>query len=102
MRPPSPGRIRSAATFTRAPWVVSSSSSSSRPGAALVDSPRACALPYPLDAASAQNDPREEEDPVANQVGKRYQCTKCGTEMIVTKGGDGDIGCCGEPMQQKQ
>ncbi|TMB99715.1 MAG: desulfoferrodoxin [Chloroflexi bacterium] len=39
---------------------------------------------------------------MANQVGKRYQCTVCGTEMIVTKGGDGALGCCGEPMQQKQ
>jgi desulfoferrodoxin-like iron-binding protein len=39
---------------------------------------------------------------VANQVGKRYQCTKCGTEMIVTKGGEGELACCGEPMQQKQ
>ena len=26
---------------------------------------------------------------MANQVGKRYQCAKCGTEMIVTKGGEG-------------
>lgn len=39
---------------------------------------------------------------VANQVGKRYQCTKCNTEMIVTKAGDGELGCCGQPMQQKQ
>jgi desulfoferrodoxin-like iron-binding protein len=39
---------------------------------------------------------------LANQVGKRYQCTKCGTEMIVTKAGNGDLGCCGQPMQQKQ
>jgi len=39
---------------------------------------------------------------VANQVGKRYQCTKCNTEMIVTKGGTGALGCCGQPMQQKQ
>ncbi|MBI5284839.1 MAG: desulfoferrodoxin [Chloroflexi bacterium] len=38
---------------------------------------------------------------VANQVGKRYQCTKCNTEMIVTKAGDGALGCCGQPMQQK-
>ena len=67
-----------------------------------VDSPRDSALHYPLGAECAQTDPREEEDSVANQVGKRYQCTKCGTEMIVTKGGDGAIGCCGEPMQQKQ
>jgi desulfoferrodoxin-like iron-binding protein len=39
---------------------------------------------------------------VANQVGKRYQCGKCGTEMIVTKGGQGDLSCCGQPMQIKQ
>lgn len=39
---------------------------------------------------------------VANQVGKRYQCTKCGTEMIVTKGGNGELSCCGQVMQQKQ
>jgi hypothetical protein len=38
---------------------------------------------------------------VANQVGKRYQCTKCNSEMIVTKGGDGALKCCGEAMQQK-
>lgn len=39
---------------------------------------------------------------MANQVGKRYQCTKCGSEMIVTKGGEGTLVCCGEPMQIKQ
>jgi desulfoferrodoxin-like iron-binding protein len=39
---------------------------------------------------------------VANQVGKRYLCAKCGTEMIVTKGGEGDLSCCGEPMQLKK
>jgi desulfoferrodoxin-like iron-binding protein len=38
---------------------------------------------------------------LANQVGKRYQCTKCNSEMIVTKAGDGGLGCCGQPMQQK-
>ena len=38
---------------------------------------------------------------LANQVGKRYQCTKCNSEMIVTKAGDGQLGCCGQPMQQK-
>ena len=39
---------------------------------------------------------------MANQVGKRYQCTKCGTEMIVTKGGDGSLNCCDKPMEQKK
>lgn len=39
---------------------------------------------------------------MANQVGKRYLCAKCGTEMIVTKAGDGEIACCGQPMGPKQ
>jgi hypothetical protein len=38
---------------------------------------------------------------VANQVGKRYQCNACGTEMIVTKGGSGELQCCGQQMQLK-
>jgi hypothetical protein len=29
-------------------------------------------------------------------------CAKCNTEMIVTKGGEGELACCGEAMQQKQ
>jgi len=39
---------------------------------------------------------------MANQVGKRYRCTKCGAEMIITKGGTGTITCCDQPMEQKQ
>ena len=39
---------------------------------------------------------------MANQIGKRYQCTKCGSEFIVTKAGDGEIHCCGQPMEQKK
>ena len=38
---------------------------------------------------------------LANQVGKRYSCSKCNSELIVTKGGSGDISCCGQPMEQK-
>ena len=38
---------------------------------------------------------------MANQTGKRYSCSKCGAEFIVTKGGEGTINCCSEPMQQK-
>jgi hypothetical protein len=30
---------------------------------------------------------------MAAQTGKRYTCPKCGSEFIVTKGGDGDIVC---------
>jgi desulfoferrodoxin-like iron-binding protein len=29
-------------------------------------------------------------------------CEKCGTEMIVTKAGEGSLSCCGQPMTQKQ
>jgi desulfoferrodoxin-like iron-binding protein len=39
---------------------------------------------------------------MANQVGKRYLCTKCGAEMIITKAGAGTITCCGQPMEQKK
>ncbi len=39
--------------------------------------------------------------PMANQVGKRYQCTVCNTEMIVTKAGEGTLQCHSKDMQQK-
>jgi len=39
---------------------------------------------------------------LANQLGKRYVCEKCGSEMIITKGGEGTIKCCGQPMVLKQ
>jgi desulfoferrodoxin-like iron-binding protein len=39
---------------------------------------------------------------MANQIGKRYRCTKCGAEFIVTRGGDGTIHCCGKPMELKK
>lgn len=38
---------------------------------------------------------------LANQTGKRYVCATCGTEMLVTKGGDGSLMCCAQPMQLK-
>ncbi|MDE3073950.1 MAG: hypothetical protein KGJ86_00850 [Chloroflexota bacterium] len=36
---------------------------------------------------------------MANQVGKRYVCSKCGTEMLVTRKGEGTLACCGVLMQ---
>jgi desulfoferrodoxin-like iron-binding protein len=39
---------------------------------------------------------------VANQIGKRYYCTKCGSEFIVTRAGDGTVTCCGQPMEIKK
>ena len=38
---------------------------------------------------------------MANEVGKRYKCEKCGSEFMVTKPGQGAISCCGQPMKKK-
>ena len=39
---------------------------------------------------------------MANQVGKRYKCSKCGAEVIVTRGGGGAVTCCGHSMEIKK
>lgn len=39
---------------------------------------------------------------MANETGKRYVCAKCGSEFIVTKGGQGAVVCCNQPMQVKR
>jgi hypothetical protein len=39
---------------------------------------------------------------MANQLGKVYICGKCGSQVIVTKGGAGTIKCCGGTMEQKK
>ncbi|MEE9325099.1 MAG: desulforedoxin [Dehalococcoidia bacterium] len=39
---------------------------------------------------------------MANQTGKRYMCTKCGSEFIVTRGGNGTMVCCGQEMVLKK
>ncbi|MSQ33740.1 MAG: hypothetical protein EXR60_04905 [Dehalococcoidia bacterium] len=34
-----------------------------------------------------------------NQLGKRLTCEKCGTQVLCTKAGDGQVVCCdGKPM----
>jgi len=38
---------------------------------------------------------------MANQLGKRYICVMCGAEYIVTRGGDGELKCCGQAMAPK-
>ena len=38
---------------------------------------------------------------VANQTGKRYKCESCGSEFIVTRGGNGTIMCCDKEMVLK-
>ncbi|MFQ5924744.1 MAG: hypothetical protein ACE5IE_01935 [Dehalococcoidia bacterium] len=45
---------------------------------------------------------KEGDATLANQLGKRYFCEKCGSEMIVTKGGEGNLHCCGQPMTMKK
>ena len=39
---------------------------------------------------------------LANQTGKRYICSQCGSEFIVTKGGTGSIICCTQQMELKR
>jgi desulfoferrodoxin-like iron-binding protein len=36
---------------------------------------------------------------LGNLTGKRYSCATCGSEMLVTRAGDGELSCCGQPMQ---
>lgn len=35
-------------------------------------------------------------------IGKRYICSSCGCEIIVTKAGTGPLTCCGEEMKIKE
>lgn len=39
---------------------------------------------------------------MANQLGKRYRCAKCGTEVLCTKAGEGTATCCDQPMQAQE
>ena len=39
---------------------------------------------------------------MALQVGKRYKCSTCEAEVLVTKPGTGDLVCCGQPMELLQ
>ena len=38
---------------------------------------------------------------MANETGKRYSCGICGAELVVTRGAEGTMSCCGEVMQKK-
>jgi desulfoferrodoxin-like iron-binding protein len=35
----------------------------------------------------------------SNQVGKRYRCEVCGTQVICVKRGEGRFSCHGQPME---
>jgi hypothetical protein len=35
-------------------------------------------------------------------VGARLRCAQCGTEIIVVKGTDDEVQCCGAPMTARE
>lgn len=37
-----------------------------------------------------------------NQLGKRFQCATCGTEVLCIKPGEGQVECCGVTMELQQ
>ncbi|MFH1383044.1 MAG: desulfoferrodoxin [Chloroflexota bacterium] len=39
---------------------------------------------------------------MATQLGKRYRCEVCGTEVLCVKAGDGPMVCCEKEMQLQQ
>ncbi len=38
---------------------------------------------------------------MATETGKRYVCSECGSEVLVTRAGDGTIKCCGQPAKPR-
>lgn len=38
---------------------------------------------------------------MANIIAKRYVCKECGSDYLVLYGGDGQLNCCGKPMEIK-
>ena len=37
-----------------------------------------------------------------NQLGKRYKCQVCGTEVLCTKAGEGKVVCCSQEMEVQE
>ncbi len=37
-----------------------------------------------------------------SQLGKRYRCSVCGTEILCTKAGEGTVACCGKEMEVQE
>lgn len=37
-----------------------------------------------------------------NQLGKRFKCSVCGTEVLCTKAGQGSVECCSKPMESQE
>jgi hypothetical protein len=36
------------------------------------------------------------------ELGKRYECEQCGTEVLCARGGEGAVKCCDVPVKQKE
>jgi hypothetical protein len=52
--------------------------------------------------AGHYHDKLRESRTMANQLGKRYLCEKCGTEVLCNKPGTGAIECCDVEMKIKE
>ncbi len=39
---------------------------------------------------------------MASQLGKRYKCLVCGTEILCVKAGEGVMICCGQEMEVQE
>ena len=37
-----------------------------------------------------------------HQLGKRYRCEECSTEILCTKAGEGTVECCGKAMKVQE
>jgi desulfoferrodoxin-like iron-binding protein len=37
---------------------------------------------------------------MATKVGQKYKCNICGNEVVVTNAGEGELVCCGQPMDR--
>jgi len=45
---------------------------------------------------------RISEERVMSQLGKRYRCSVCGTEILCTKAGEGVAVCCDKDMEVQE
>lgn len=45
---------------------------------------------------------KEEVKLVGSQLGKRYRCQVCGTEILCVKGGPNTASCCGQEVEIQQ
>ena len=39
---------------------------------------------------------------MASQLGKRYKCEVCGTEILCIKAGTGSVTCCGKEVKLQE